>query len=46
MRYGLTSDGILQVVQGKDDLGDMLKLLDQGVWGEEGVTDEKHKRRA
>ena len=28
VRYGLTLDGVLLVVQGEDDLGDMLKLLD------------------
>ena len=31
VRYGLTFDGILLVVQGEDDLCDRLKLLDRGV---------------
>ena len=43
MRDGLTSDGVLLVVQGEDDLGDMLKLLDHGVCGEEIVPNEEHK---
>ena len=31
LRDGITLDGIFLVVQGKDDLGEMLKLLDWGV---------------
>ena len=41
MRDGLTSDDVLLVVQGKDDLGDMLEPLDQGIRGEEDVADKK-----
>ena len=40
MREGLALYGVLLVVQGEDDLGDMLKLIDQGVYGEEIVPDE------
>ena len=40
-RDGLTSDDVLLVVQGEDDLGDMLKPLDRGVRGEEGVSDKE-----
>ena len=35
-------DGGLLVVQGEDDLSDMLKLIDRGVGREEGVADEGH----
>ena len=43
MRDGLTSDGILLVVQSKDDLCGVLGVLDWGVGGEEMVPDEEHK---
>ena len=43
MRDGLTSDGVLLVVQGEEDLGDVLKLLDQGVYGDEMVLDKEHE---
>ena len=42
MRDGLTTDGIL-VVQGEDDLGDVLKPSDWGILGEEGVPGEEDK---
>ena len=41
MRYGLTSDGVLLVFQGKDDLGGLLKLLDQGVGRGEDVANKE-----
>ena len=41
MREGLALYGVLLVVQGEDDLGDMLKPLDRGVRGEEGVSDKE-----
>ena len=34
VRDGLTSDGVLLVVQGEDDPGDILEPLHQGVGGE------------
>ena len=40
VRDSLTLDGVLLVFQGKDDLYDILKLLDWGVWGEESVADK------
>ena len=40
---GITSDGILMVVQGEDNLGDMLEPLDWGVRGEESVTNKEDK---
>ena len=43
MRYGLTSDGIILVVQGEDDLGDVLKPPDWGIGGGKGVPDEEEK---
>ena len=43
MRDGITLDSVLLVVQGEDDLGDVLKLLNQGVCEEEIVPDEEHK---
>ena len=43
MRDGLTSDGVLLVVQGEDDLGDVLELIDQGLCREDIVSDEEHK---
>ena len=43
MRDGLISDGIILVIQGEDDTGDVLELLNQGVCGEETVPDEEHK---
>ena len=43
VRYGLTSDGILLVVQGEDDLCGMLEMLNQGVGGEAMVPDEEHQ---
>ena len=41
VRYGLTTDCILLVVQGKDDLGDVLDPPDWGILGEEGVPGEE-----
>ena len=38
IRDGLILDGVLLVVQGEDNLSDMLKLIDQGVGGEEVVA--------
>ena len=32
MRDGLTLDGILLVVQGEDNMGDVLELHNWGVW--------------
>ena len=43
MRDGLTSDGVLLVVQGEDDLGDVLELLDQGFCREGIVPDKEHE---
>ena len=43
VRYGLTSDGILLVVQGEDDLCGMLKVPGQGVDKEEVVPNEEHE---
>ena len=37
VRDGLTLDGIRLVVQGEDDLGDVLGPPDWGILGEEGV---------
>ena len=37
VRDGLTSDGTLLVIQGKDDLSDVLGLPDWGIGGEGGV---------
>ena len=42
-RDDLTSDGVLLVVQGEDDMGDMLELLDRGICKEEIVPDEEHE---
>ena len=38
MRDSLTSDDVLLVVQGENDLCDVLEPINQGVRGEEGVT--------
>ena len=43
MRDGLTPDGILLVVQGEDDLGDVLETTDWGILGEEGVPGEEEE---
>ena len=43
VRDHLTSDGILLVVQGEDDLCGMLKVLGWGVGGDEMAPDEEHK---
>ena len=40
---GLTSDGVLLVVQDEKNLGDMLEPLNWGVRREEGGTDEEHE---
>ena len=45
MRDVLTTDGIILVVQGEDDLCDMLEPIDRGVGGGEGVTNEEYKYR-
>ena len=37
VRDGLTSDGVLLVVQGEDDLGDVLEPAGLGVRGEKGI---------
>ena len=42
MRDGLTSVGILLVVQVEDDLCGMLKVLGRGVAKEEVVPNEEH----
>ena len=41
VRDGLTLDGILMVVQGEDDMGDMLKPPDWGILGEEDIPAKK-----
>ena len=38
MRDGLTSDGVFLVVQGEDNLGEMLEPPDWGIGGLEGVS--------
>ena len=43
VRDGLTPDGVLLVVQGEDDLGDVLKPPDWGILGEEGVPGEEEE---
>ena len=43
VRDGLTSDGILLVVQGEDDLSDVLEPPDWGIGKEEDVPGEEHK---
>ena len=43
VRDGLTSDGVLLVVQGEDDLCDVLEPLDWGVRGKEGVTGKEEE---
>ena len=46
VREGLTSDSIILVVQGEDDLGDVFEPPDWGILGEEGVPnkeDEVHE---
>ena len=42
MRYGLTLNGALLVVQSEDDLYFMLKLIDWRVYREDIVTSEEH----
>ena len=41
VRDGLTSNVVLLVFQGEDDLGDVLEPLDRGIGGEEGVADDE-----
>ena len=41
VRDGLTSDSILLVVQGEDDLSNVFEPPDWGIGGEEGVPDEE-----
>ena len=43
MRDDLTSDGILLVVQGEDDLRDVQEFLNRGVGWEELVPKEEHE---
>ena len=43
MRDSLTSYGILLVVQGEDDLGGMLKVIDRGVSRDDMVPNKEHK---
>ena len=43
VRDGLPLDGVLMVVQGEDNMGDMFELLDQDVCGEEIVPEEEYK---
>ena len=43
MRYSLTSDDILLVVQGEYNLCGVLKVIDWGVCGEEIVPEEEQK---
>ena len=43
VRDGLTLDVILLVVQGGDDLGDLLKPPNWGILGEEGVPDKEEE---
>ena len=46
MRDGLTSDGVLLVVEGEENLGDVIEPPDWGIGGEEGVPgkeDEFHE---
>ena len=43
VRYGLALDGVLLVIQGEDDLGDVLEPLDLGILGEEGVSGEEEE---
>ena len=43
VRDGLTLDGVLPVVQGEDNLGDMLESLGRRGRGEEGVRDKEGK---
>ena len=39
---GLTWDGVLLVIQGEDDLDDVLEMLNRGVCGEEVVPDKEN----
>ena len=41
VRYGLTLDGVLLVVQGEDNMGDIFKPPDWGIRGEEGFPGEE-----
>ena len=41
VRDSITLDGVLLVVQGQDDLGDVLKRTNRGVRGEEDVSGEE-----
>ena len=43
MRYSLTLDGVLLVVQGEDNLGDVIEPPDWGMGGEEGVPGKEDK---
>ena len=43
VKDGLTSDGILLVFQGEENLGDVLEPPNWGIGGEEGVPDEEDK---
>ena len=42
MRYGITSDGILLVFQGEEDLFGMLEMINWGVGVEEIIPHEEH----
>ena len=43
MGYGLVKDGILLIVEGDDNLGGLVKMLNGSVPGEEEAPDEKHE---
>ena len=43
VRDGLAPDGILLVVQGEDDLGDVIEPPDWGILGEEGVPGKEEE---
>ena len=43
MRDGLTLDGVLLVIQGEEDMGDVLELLDWGIFGEDIVPNEEYE---
>ena len=40
MRYGLTLDGIIMVVQGEDNLGGILEVINWGASWEDLVLDK------
>ena len=44
-RGGLTSDGVLLFFQVEDNPGNVLKLLDRGVCGQDIVPDKEHEFR-